>query len=137
MNRYRLLLCSSALLALFGCTQSDESVSVASEQVGSEQIVSQQTTAELWQRSCALCHVDGNAGAPRIGNQREWGPRLSKGSDVLLRNTLEGINQMPPLGYCMACERADFSALISFMTDGLRSNAAANSAARREEGSAQ
>ena len=26
---------------------------------------------------------------------------------------------MPPLGYCMACERDDFVALIDFMTDGI------------------
>jgi len=74
---------------------------------------------ELWSHSCALCHVDGNAGAPRVGNLEEWGPRLAKGEAVLLQHTLEGINQMPPLGYCMACERSDFVAMIEFMTRGI------------------
>ena len=78
-----------------------------------------QATADLWARSCALCHVDGSAGAPRIGNQEEWAPRLAKGRDVLLAHTLEGFNQMPPLGYCMACERKDFVALIEMMTSGM------------------
>jgi len=79
----------------------------------------QQSTAELWSRSCALCHVDGTAAAPRIGNTEDWQPRLAKGRDTLLRHTLEGFGQMPPLGYCMACERDDFLALIDFMTAGI------------------
>ena len=72
-----------------------------------------------WAQSCALCHVDGNAAAPRVGHSEEWQPRLAKGADQLLENTLHGLRDMPPLGYCMACERADFSAMIAFMTEGL------------------
>lgn len=68
-----------------------------------------------WSRSCALCHVDGNAGAPRIGHAAEWQPRLAQGRDVLLQHTIEGFNKMPPLGYCMSCDAEDFRALIDFM----------------------
>jgi len=70
----------------------------------------------LWRQNCALCHVGGNGGAPRLGHFEEWQPRLRKGNSVLLANTIEGFNYMPPLGYCMACEKEDFSALIGFMT---------------------
>lgn len=70
----------------------------------------------LWARSCAFCHVDGNAGAPRMGHWDEWSARLAQGEAVLVRNTLEGLNNMPPLGYCMACETDDFRAMIRFMT---------------------
>ncbi len=72
----------------------------------------------LWARSCALCHVDGNAGAPRIGHADEWRPRLAQGREMLLKHTVEGLNAMPPLGYCMACEREDLLAMIDFMTAG-------------------
>lgn len=68
-----------------------------------------------WSRSCALCHVDGTGGAPRIGRADEWQPRLAKGRDVLFEHTVEGFNSMPPLGYCMSCEAKDFRALIDFM----------------------
>lgn len=68
-----------------------------------------------WSHSCALCHVDGNGGAPRIGHPEEWQARLAQGRDVLLEHTLNGFNNMPPLGYCMACEADDFRALIDFM----------------------
>jgi cytochrome c5 len=33
----------------------------------------------------------------------------------LLQHTLTGFRNMPPLGYCMACEEDDFIALIEFM----------------------
>ena len=71
-----------------------------------------------WTRSCALCHVNGEGGAPRVGVVEEWQPRLAQGREVLLTHTIEGFNSMPPLGYCMACERDDFDALIDFMAEG-------------------
>ena len=72
----------------------------------------------LWSRSCVLCHVHGEAGAPRLGDTDAWAPRLSLGEQTLLNRTVEGYNDMPPLGYCMACEREDFRALIRFMAEG-------------------
>ena len=71
-----------------------------------------------WSRSCVLCHVHGEANAPRVGDVEAWAPRLAEGEDVLLARTVEGYNDMPPLGYCMACEREDFRALIRFMAGG-------------------
>jgi cytochrome c5 len=71
---------------------------------------------QRWSRSCALCHIDGSGGAPVAGNSVDWAPRLAQGMDVLLAHTVEGLNNMPPLGYCMACERGDFLAMIDFMT---------------------
>ncbi|MGI9324779.1 MAG: c-type cytochrome [Pseudomonadales bacterium] len=78
--------------------------------------VTMTSVAQKWARSCALCHVDGNGGAPRIGHAEDWQPRLAKGQSTLLRHTIEGLNAMPPLGYCMDCEREDFVALIELMT---------------------
>ena len=70
-----------------------------------------------WSRNCALCHVRGEGGAPVLGDQAAWAERSRQGEDVLLAHTLEGFNNMPPLGYCMDCETADFLALIRFMSD--------------------
>jgi len=74
-----------------------------------------QRIAMLWAQHCALCHVNGEGGAPRLGDVAEWQPRVAQGETVLLRHTLEGFNNMPPLGYCMSCEQEDFAALIQFM----------------------
>ena len=68
-----------------------------------------------WARSCALCHVRGEGGAPVLGDEAAWADRLARGEEVLLQHTVEGFNNMPPLGYCMDCEEDDFRALIRFM----------------------
>jgi len=68
-----------------------------------------------WARSCALCHVTGEANAPVVGDTEEWQQRLQKGEAALLNNVVNGINSMPPLGYCMSCEAADFRVMIDFM----------------------
>tara|TARA_Y100000385_G_C12843151_1_gene529696 strand:- start:134 stop:361 length:228 start_codon:yes stop_codon:yes gene_type:complete len=68
-----------------------------------------------WARSCALCHITGEANAPVIGDAEEWQQRLQKGKAALLNNVVKGINSMPPLGYCMSCEAADFRVMIDYM----------------------
>lgn len=68
-----------------------------------------------WSRSCALCHITGEAGAPVVGDSGEWRRRLQQGEQVVMTHVLEGFNSMPPLGYCMACELADFRAMIAYM----------------------
>jgi len=68
-----------------------------------------------WTRSCALCHVNGEAGAPVVGDSVAWSARIEQGEETVMRNVLYGLNSMPPLGYCMACEVEDFLALIGFM----------------------
>jgi len=68
-----------------------------------------------WARSCALCHVTGEAGAPIAGDIAEWQSRLAQGEDSILQRVIEGYRSMPPLGYCMACEVDDFRAMIGFM----------------------
>lgn len=68
-----------------------------------------------WARSCALCHVNGEGGAPVIGDAVAWAPRLEQGKAMLMKSTLEGFNRMPPLGYCMDCNMEDFAAMIEMM----------------------
>jgi cytochrome c5 len=81
---------------------------VAAEQLSAERMAQ-------WTRNCALCHVRGEGGAPVLGDREAWAERREKGEDVLLQNTVAGLNNMPPLGYCMDCEADDFLALIRFM----------------------
>lgn len=74
-----------------------------------------QAAMEKWQRSCALCHVDGNGGAPRVGDREAWQPRLAQSTETLLLHTVQGFGRMPPLGYCMDCSQQDFLILTEFM----------------------
>jgi cytochrome c5 len=73
------------------------------------------TVMGQWTRNCALCHVRGEGGAPVLGDIEAWAPRMAQGEEVLLKHTIEGLNNMPPLGYCQDCEAEDFRALIRFM----------------------
>lgn len=110
-----------AALLLGGC--SDETSEVRVEQVdlmdvpkaGVPDAGSEDAVMAKWARSCALCHVNGEGGAPRVGHPDEWAGRLAQGDLVLLDHAIEGYNNMPPLGYCMDCEAADLAALIAFM----------------------
>ena len=108
------------LLALtFGACSSDPQQSRA-EQTASTTIPFANDVADAavmgkWARSCALCHVSGEAGAPIAGDIADWQQRLEQGEESILRRVLEGYNSMPPLGYCMACEVQDFRAMIGFM----------------------
>lgn len=72
---------------------------------------------QRWARTCALCHVGGQGGAPVVGDSAAWSARLAQGEDVVLEHTILGFNNMPPLGYCMDCEREDLRAYIHFMAN--------------------
>lgn len=79
--------------------------------------VGAQAALRKWARSCVLCHVGGEGGAPRMGNADDWGPRIARGEDAMVANAIAGYNNMPPLGYCMDCEEADFRYLTRHMAD--------------------
>ena len=107
-----------AIVTLGGCDNDDV---VKTSDVDLPQVAGKGSAAPTIEQmrmssdSCALCHVTGVAGAPRIAHADDWSVRDEKGTAVLLQHTLEGFNKMPPLGYCMACEEEDFVALIEFM----------------------
>lgn len=72
-------------------------------------------TAELYEYSCKACHASEQSGAPLSGDIKAWQPRLEKGMEQLLDNTINGVNAMPALGSCSDCEAEDFIAIIKFM----------------------
>ena len=77
--------------------------------------IADESVMSKWARSCALCHITGEAGAPVVGDTADWQRRLAQGEQSILQRVIEGYNSMPPLGYCMACEEDDFRAMIGYM----------------------
>jgi cytochrome c5 len=69
----------------------------------------------LFANNCVQCHARPGVGAPLVGNPVEWKERIARGEEAMLRNVVEGIRGMPPLGYCSACSEADFRVLTRFM----------------------
>lgn len=48
------------------------------------------STAETYMRNCAVCHLPGIAGAPKVGDTADWARRVRPGLRVY-RNALEGL----------------------------------------------
>ena len=71
--------------------------------------------ADRYNKTCAVCHAAGAAGAPKTGVSAEWEPRLAKGMDTLVQSVDVGMNAMPPKGMCFDCSADDFKALIEYM----------------------
>lgn len=113
------LVLTALLLSGCGADRSEAPPAEAKAAVAPSPVQAAPSTTQMaqWTRNCALCHVHGEGGAPVLGDQTAWAERREQGEDVLLAHTLEGFNNMPPLGYCMDCETTDFTALIRFMSD--------------------
>lgn len=72
---------------------------------------------QIYNTYCIACHVNGVAGAPRIGHAEEWQPRIDKGIDTLLANAIKGFNAMPPRGICSNCSDEELRRTILYMID--------------------
>jgi cytochrome c5 len=72
---------------------------------------------EIYERSCAMCHNAGVAGAPMLNDPGAWAPRVERGMDTLMRNTIQGIGAMPPRGTCMDCSDAELRVAVEYMLD--------------------
>ena len=61
---------------------------------------------QIVQHYCANCHALKpliSLGAPRIGQEADWSPRLKADLAVLFKHTDEGLNAMPARGGCFEC----------------------------------
>jgi cytochrome c5 len=56
----------------------------------------------VYTANCAVCHKDGIAGAPKLGNKTAWAPRIKQGVAVLISKSIKGfqgkVGVMPPKG---------------------------------------
>ncbi len=76
----------------------------------------EQAVVDSYNKSCAMCHASGAAGAPKTGSADDWAPRMKKGMDTLVASATNGLNAMPPKGMCFDCSADDFKALIEYMS---------------------
>ncbi len=72
--------------------------------------------AQVYANVCVMCHLNGNAGAPRIGNQANWEQRLGAGGlPTLDRHAINGFNKMPVKGACVTCDDGDIEAAVYYI----------------------
>ncbi len=74
---------------------------------------------EVYDSACFICHATGVAGAPKIGDVANWGPRISQGTETLYSRAIKGYmgetGLMPPKGGRMDFSDEDVSAAVDYM----------------------
>jgi cytochrome c5 len=75
--------------------------------------------ADVFKKTCAMCHQTGVAGAPKLGDKADWGPRIAQGKDTLYKHAIEGFNgnkgAMPAKGTNPSLSDEDVKATVDFM----------------------
>jgi len=65
---------------------------------------------------CTSCHAAGVLGAPKIDDKAAWEPRVAKGLDGLMKNAVNGINNMPARGGDPSITDEELTNAITYMT---------------------
>jgi cytochrome c5 len=53
---------------------------------------------QVYAAQCSACHTSGAAGAPKLGDEAAWAPRLKTGYEALLNSALKGKGAMAAQG---------------------------------------
>ena len=73
----------------------------------------------IYSSKCFTCHSSGVAGAPKLGDQTDWRPRIAQGMDTLLEHATTGFKgsagYMPPKGGYSTLSNAELSAAVAYM----------------------
>lgn len=56
------------------------------------------TGEQVFQAQCTACHTSGAVGAPKLGDEAAWAPRIKTGYEALLTSALKGKGNMSPQG---------------------------------------
>lgn len=82
-------------------------------------VASTEQGKSVFNKTCALCHAAGVAGAPMPGNKDDWGPRIAQGMDTLYKHALEGFTgakgMMPARGGAATLSDDDVKAAVNHM----------------------
>ncbi|MDQ5769157.1 c-type cytochrome [Thiothrix subterranea] len=65
---------------------------------------------------CTSCHAAGVLGAPKIDDKAAWDPRVAQGLDGLMKNAVNGINNMPARGGDPSITDEELTNAIIYMT---------------------
>ena len=68
-----------------------------------------------YDKTCALCHGPGLAGAPKFGDKAAWAPRIKTGTDALVASVIKGKGAMPPKGGGAALSDAEIKAAVEYI----------------------
>ena len=73
----------------------------------------------VYNKTCALCHAAGVAGAPKPGDKDDWGPRIAQGKDTLYKHAIEGFTGakgvMPARGGASSLSDDEVKSAVDYM----------------------
>lgn len=73
----------------------------------------------IYKKACVTCHAAGIAGAPKLGDAADWGPRIAQGDALLLEHAVKGFTgkkgMMPAKGGFVTLTDAEVKAAIDYM----------------------
>jgi len=74
---------------------------------------------EIYKKTCAVCHDQGIAGAPKLGDKANWAPRIKRGKEALYTIGIKGKpgTGMVAKGGNASLSDADVKAAVDFMVD--------------------
>lgn len=74
----------------------------------------------VYKKACITCHGTGLAGAPKLGDAADWGPRIAQGEALLFEHATKGFTgkkgMMPPKGGFVNLSYDEVRAAIAYMT---------------------
>ncbi len=72
-----------------------------------------------YKKACGVCHDQGIAGAPKLGDKAAWAPRIKQGKDALYTVSIKGKpgTGMVAKGGNASLSDADVKAAVDFMVD--------------------
>jgi len=72
--------------------------------------------------NCAMCHEGGLMGAPKIGSEEQWAPRIAQGKETLVSHAINGIRTMPARGGNAKLSDEEVAAAVIDMANGAGAN---------------
>lgn len=72
---------------------------------------------EIVSTTCAACHGTGVMGAPKIGDNGAWAPRIGQGYETLVKNAVNGIRAMPAKGGNAGLSDAEVASAVALMAN--------------------
>lgn len=74
----------------------------------------------VYEKTCAVCHAAGVAGAPKLGDKAAWGPRAGAGKAALVQTVVKGKGAMPPKAGNAQLAEKDIGEAVDYMLASLK-----------------
>src|SRR5690625_1617860 len=80
------------------------------------------TGEEVYNSTCATCHAEGIAGAPKFGDTHAWAPYIETGYDELLKVALNSRGAMPAKGGNTSLDDLEVERAMVYMANAAGAN---------------